>query len=126
MYEEIVKKLLSFPQKGQIEIDFDLKTKTFRLSSPIFSSRTMPDCIKNYVESRKGLTFKPHVTSFQLNAGKVFLIQEIPFELKFQDSLRSQIDRFLQMSKKCNQMLSEMAVEEKYKEALHLDSHFSE
>lgn len=122
MFKEIVDRLLLFPQRGRIKIDFDLKRKIFLLSTPIFSSSsTLPQVVKDYVEARKNSTFKPHTTSFQIEGNKVLLSQEIPFSLGFQETLRQQVDHFWQMSKKCHRMLSEMAVEEEYKGALNLD-----
>lgn len=124
MFKEFVDRLISFPRRGQIKINFDLNKKIFHLSIPIFSS--IPQCVKTYVDARKNSTFRPHTTSFQIENHKVFLIQEIPFELGFQDTLRQEVDHFWKISKKCHQMLSEMAIEEKYKDALHLDTHFEE
>lgn len=122
MFKEIVDRLLSFPQRGRIKVDFDLKRKTFHLSIPIFSSpEILPKSVKDYVEARQGFTFKPHTTSFQMEGKKVLLIQEVPFSLGFQETLRQQVERFWQMSKQCHRMLSEMAVEEKYRDALHVD-----
>jgi hypothetical protein len=82
--------------------------------------------VKIYVEKRRGTTFKPHTTSFEREGDGVLLIQEIPFVLGFQNTLRQQVDHFIQMSKQCHRMLSEMAVEETYKDALRLDTHFNE
>jgi len=124
MYQEIVSRLLAYPQRGQIHVDFDLKKKVFRLSIPIFFSREMPSSVQSYVEARKLSTFTPHSTSFQLEGHKVLLIQEIPFDLSFQETLRKQVDHFWHMSRQCHRMLSELAVEEKYEDALRLDSHF--
>lgn len=127
MFREIVGRLLAYPQRGQIKIDFDLKRQVFSLSLPIFSSRlTLPQSIKKYVEARKNSIFKPHKTSFQMEDNRVLLSQEVPFALDPQASLRNQVDHFWQMSKRCHQMLSELAIEEQYKNALHLDSHFEE
>ena len=123
MYEEIVKRLLSYPQRGQIQIDFDAKRQFFRLSVPIFSCKVdLPGRVKEYAAARKNLTFKPHATAYELNENQVLLIQEIPFSLDFQATLRQEIDQFWKMSRKCHQMLSEIAVEETYKNALYLDS----
>lgn len=127
MYKEIIDRLISYPQRGQIKIDFDVKVKIFRLSIPIFSSRTqLPISVKTYVEARKNSTFKPHVTSFQIEDLKVLLVQEIPFTTDFQATLRQQVNEFWDMSRQMHRMLSEIAVEEKYKSALNLDSHFEE
>ncbi len=124
MFKELLKRLLSFPRRGQIKINFDLRKKIFQLSIPIFYS--LPQSVKTYVEARKNSTFKPHATSFQIENHKVILIQEIPFEMGFQETLRNQVDHFWKISKTCHQMLAEIAIEEKYKNALHLDTHFSE
>lgn len=127
MYKEIIDRLISYPQRGLIKIDFDLKKKTFLLTIPIFSSRVpLPLSVKNYVDARKNSTFKPHTTSFQMGDQKVVLVQEFPFSCDFQSTLRQQVDQFWQMSKQCHRMLSEIALEEKYKTALHLDSHLEE
>lgn len=124
MYKEIIDRLIAFPQRGQIKIDFDLKKKSFQLSVPIFSG--LSSSVKTYVEARKGLTFKPHETSYQIEDKKILLAQAIPFSVDFQSTLRSQVDAFWQMAKTCHRMLSEIAIEEKYKTALHLDSHLEE
>lgn len=127
MYEEIIDRLVSFPQRYQIKIDFDEKQKVFRLSVPIFSSKEgLAQSVKNYVEARKNSTFKPHVTSFQTEGNEVFLKQEIPFQAGFQETLRSHADQFWQMSRKCHRMLCELFVEERYQGALNLDTHLGE
>jgi hypothetical protein len=120
MYDEILDRLLSFPQRCQIKIDFDEIKRVFRLSVPIFSSKEgLAQSVKNYVDARKNSTFKPHVTSFESEGNQVFLKQEIPFHGEFQDTLRLQADLFWQMSRKCHRMLSELFVEERYKSALY-------
>ena len=124
MFKEIVDRLLAFPQRGQIKVDFDLKKKIFHLSIPIFSS--FPQSVKNYVEARKNRTFKPNVTSFQIEGSRVVLSQEVSFDADFQSTLRKQVDDFWQLSKHCHRMFAEIAVEERYKTALHLDTHFEE
>lgn len=127
MYKEIIERMLSYPQRGQIKIDFDVKGQFFRLSVPIFSSRSgLPPKVKEYVDARKNATFKPHVTSYDLDDAKVVLVQQIPFALDFQSTLRAEIDQFWKMSRHCHKMLSEIAVEEKYKGALTLDSDLQE
>lgn len=125
MYKKIINRLISYPQRGQIKIDFDLKKKIFRLTVPIYSSKTpWSHSVKTYVEARKACTFKPHVTSFQIGDNKIHLVQEIPFSYDFQSTLRRQVNQFWDMSRHCRQMFVELAIEEKYKTALHLDSHF--
>jgi len=122
MYEEIIDRLISFPQRCQIKIDFDENQRVFRLTVPIFSSKTgLAQSIKNYVEARKNSTFTPHVTSFQCEANEVYLKQEIPFDDGFQDTLRGHADQFWQMSRKCHRMFCELSVEEEYKGALSID-----
>jgi len=124
MFKDIINRLISFPVRGSIKIDLDIKNKVFLLSSPIFSShQKMPENIKSYVSSREKSFFKPHKTSFKMDGKKVFLIQEIAFSL---DSLRKNVDEFRLMSQQCSRMLSEIAIEEIYKDALYLDSHFEE
>jgi len=125
--KEIVDRLISVPRRSQIKIDFDLVKKNFYLSTPIFSSHNnLPKVIKDYVEARKSSSFKPHSTSFQVDGTKVLLIQEVSFYSKFQDNLRRTVDEFWQMSKQVNRMFCEIAVEDQYKDALHLDTHFEE
>ncbi len=124
MYQAMLQRLLSFPQRGQIKIDFDLKKRIFRFAVPVFSSREIPAAIKNYIDARKNFTFKPHVTSFQMEGSKVVLMQELSFQSNFQETLRQQVDHFWKMSRQCHQMFSELAVEEFYKNALRLDSDF--
>lgn len=120
MYKGIFERLLSFPQRGQIQVDFDLKKKTFRLSAPIFSSKKLSGKIKEYVEAREKLTFRPHNTSYEIHGETVLLIQEIPFALDFQQTTRKSVDQFLTLSRYCHKMLSEIEIEDIYKNALHL------
>lgn len=120
MYKEIIERLLCSPQKNQIQMVFDLKKKIFRLSAPIFSSKKLPGKIREYVLAREKLTFKPHTTSYKIDGEKVFLIQEVPFSLDFQTMTRSDVDQFLVLSRHCHKMLSEIAIEDAYKDALHL------
>jgi hypothetical protein len=120
MFEEILFKIL--PKRGEIEVDFDAKRRVFRLSSPIFSGQELPKQVKNYVEARKGMTFKPHATSFIVEGHEIRLLQEVPFDFGFQETLRLQIDRFRAMSKVCRERFTEMALEEKYQ---NLDSDFT-
>ncbi len=121
MSKEILTKLLSLPLRNQIKIDFDLKERFFNVSVPIFSTKgPLPRSLRQYVEAREGRSFKPHSTSFQFQGeSRVLLVQKIPFTLE--PPFRQQVDEFWQMAKQCHQMLSEMAVEEKYAAALHLD-----
>jgi hypothetical protein len=116
MYTEILEKLLTFPQRGRIKIDFETGKKVFIFTVPIFSSHTLPISVKRYVEARANAVFKPHATSFQLEGRQVVLKQQIPFT--FDAPLRSQIDAFWRMAKHCHQMLAELALEETYGPAL--------
>jgi hypothetical protein len=114
MYKELINRLIEKRKRNQIKIDFDLKRKVFFFSTPIFSSKSeLPESVFRYVALRKNKTFKPHVTSFEQVDKTVLLIQEIPFSLGFQATLRKQAAGFLQMSQKCCRMLYEIAVEEK-------------
>lgn len=125
MNVDILDRLLTYPQRGQVQINFDAKNRTFQLSIPIFSNVSgLPSEVKKYVQKRKGRTFKPHDTQFKMDRKKVYLIQEIPFCLDFQETLRGKADSFWKMSQNCHRMLLEMAEEEMYKDALFLDSHF--
>ena len=120
MYNGILNRLLSYPQIGQIKVDLNFKTKIFRLSVPIFSSKNLPSKIKEYVIARKGLNFKPHATSYQLHGEDVYLVQEIPFCYDFQASSRGDVEHFLQMSRYCHKMLAEIVIEDTYKNALRI------
>ena len=122
MYKKIIERLLSFPRKGHIQMNFDLKKKIFRLSVPVFSSKKLPEEVKEYVLARKNLTFKPHATSYVVDGEKIFLIQEIPFSFDFQSTSRGDVNQFLHLSKHCHKMLSEIAIEETYKNALRFKS----
>ena len=120
---DIIDRLLTYPQRGQVQINFDAKRGAFQLSVPIFSNISgLPSVIKNYVQRRKGYTFEPHATQFKKGRKKVYLIQEIPFSLDFQETLRGKADSFWKMSQHCHRMFLEMVQEEKYKDALFLDS----
>lgn len=122
--KEILNRLISSPQRSQVKIDFDADKKIFILLVSIFTTQFMlPPSIKEYVEARKNNTFKPHKTYFKIDEpSAVCLVQEIPFHWGFQPSFREQIDHFWQLSKRCHHILSEIAIEEKYKNALYLDS----
>ncbi|MGB7978231.1 MAG: hypothetical protein WCF19_03610 [Chlamydiales bacterium] len=110
MFREFIDRLLSYPQRGQVQIDFDKERRLFRFSVPVFSDvEGLPVEVKDYVNARKNSTFKPHVTSYRLEGHRVLLVQEVPFSLT--DSLRAQVDQFWQMSQHCHQMLSEIAQE---------------
>ena len=120
MSKEALERLLTFPLRSQIKIHFDLKERFFQVSVPIFSTKgEMPQSLRQYIESRKDKTFKPHNTSFQLEGEtRILLTQQIPFTLE--PPFRQQVDEFWQIAKQCHQMLSEMAIEEKYQASLHL------
>ncbi len=120
MYREIIERLLSYPQREQIQIDFDLKKKIFRLSVPIFLSKKLPEKVKEYVLARKDLAFKPHATHYRIDGEKIFLTQEIPFLHDFQSTTRGEVEHFLHLSKHCHKMLSEIAIEDVYKNALRI------
>ncbi len=117
MFDELEAKLvrlMSFPLKNQIKIDFDLVKKTFQLSIAIYrSGKNIPLSVRNYVEARQGMTFKPHTTSFRFENETVELVQEVPFERGFQETLRQQTDEFWHVAKSCYQILMEIAAEEK-------------
>jgi hypothetical protein len=121
--KEILNHLIATPKESQIQIDFDLGKRIFSLSIPIYLSKTaLPRTVREYVEARKGRNFKPHATSFQIEGTKVLLVQEIPFKWGFDSGSRQESLDFLQLAKRCHRMLYEIALEEKYQEALHLDS----
>jgi hypothetical protein len=120
---EIFDRLIAYPLRSQIKINFDLKGKTFSLSVPIFASKIgLPDSVKQYVESRKNRTFKPYDTSFLSEDKKVVLTQKIPFLA--QTTLRQETEDFLKMARHLHHILTEIATEERFKDALYLDSEF--
>jgi hypothetical protein len=123
-YKEILQRMLSFPLKSQIKIDFNFSTKSFLLSLPIYvASDGLPAAVKDYVEARKDHCFKPYETQFLLDgATRVILIQTLPFRCGFQPGLREQILAFWKLAKYCHRLLVELALEEKYRSALYLDS----
>lgn len=118
--KQILEQFISTPKESQIQVDFDLNKKIFILTIPIYrSSKRLPDAIKEYVHKREGRTFKPHATSFHREEEcSVILIQEIPFRWGLDGSSRQDIVDFLCLAKRCHRMLYEIALEEKYKEAL--------
>jgi hypothetical protein len=122
--KEILNHLISSPQENQIQIDFDLERKIFFLSISIYRAQNaLPRSVKEYIVARKGRNFKPHSTTFEMKGElNVQLIQEIPFRWGFNPGSRQEILDFLQLAKRCHRILYEIALEEKYKEALHLDS----
>lgn len=109
--------LMSLPMKGNIQINFDEEDKIFSLSIPIFNSglREIPLAVQKYVASLAGMSFRPHLTSYQHleSLNQVHLVQKIPFSIEGQSSLRSQLGDFWELSKTCHTMLCEMAAEEK-------------
>lgn len=120
-FKTILERLISFPLRNQVQMNFDLKAQIFRLTVPIFSSKkSIPSAVKEYVEARQGRTFKPHATTFVLEEDKkVLLIQEFPFQWGFQpSSLRDQVYEFCRLAKQCHRVLMELAIEETYKDAL--------
>lgn len=120
-FKTILERLISFPLRNQVQMNFDLKKQIFRLTVPIFSSKkSLPPVVKGYVEARQGRAFKPHATTFVLEEDKkVLLVQEFPFQWGFQPtSLRDQIYEFCRLAKQCHRILMELAVEETYKDAL--------
>jgi hypothetical protein len=127
MFKEIVDHFVFAPRKNQIKIDFNLRKKNIHLSIPIFFAREgLPKVIKDYIETRKNSHFKPHITSFQMDEKSVLLLQEIPFAIDFQESMRKGVSEFCQLAKHCTSLLSELAIEDRLKGALHLDTHLQE
>ncbi len=94
--KEILNHLISAPKESQILVDFDLKRKFFLLSVPIYVAQTvLPRSVREYVEARKGRLFKPHLTSFQFEGGRIVkLVQEIPFRWGFDPGSRQEIVQF--------------------------------
>jgi len=123
MADDILRHLVSPPKESHIQIDFDLRKKLFYLIVSIYMAQTtLPRSIKEYVDARRSRTFKPHSTRFETDGEKVVkLIQEIPFRWGFAPGSRQEILEFLHLAKRCHRTLYEIAIEEKYKEALELD-----
>jgi hypothetical protein len=117
-FEELefaLSRLISFPLKSQIKIDFNKPSKFFRLSVIIYRNRKqIPSSIQNYVNARSGMTFQPHQTFFQNDHNQIEIVQEIPFQWGFQPTLRRQILDFHRLAKQCHQIMMEMASEEKF------------
>lgn len=113
--ESMLSGFVKFPLKNQIEIDFDKDSKLFRLSVPIYTDKkTIPHCVHTYVNARKEMIFRPHRTSFQFRQpNQVDLVQEIPFKWGFQPTLRKQIIEFRRLAKRCQEMIMEIADEER-------------
>ncbi len=108
-------RLMSFPLKSQIKIDFDMGKQIFLLSVALYRSGTeVPPSLRKYVQAREGMTFRPHKTSYRLENEVVTLIQEVPCERGYQQTLRQQTLQFWQMAKSCHQMLMEIAAEDKF------------
>lgn len=126
--KEILNHLIATPTQSQIQIDFDLGKKIFVLLISIYQSRNgVPRTVKEYVEARKNRVFKPHATSFAMEGNRIVtLVQEIPFQWGFRPGIRKDILDFLHLAKRCHRMLYEIALEEKYKAALQLDSDLAE
>ena len=113
--EEVLSRLMKGPFMSQVKIDFDRTKQIFLLSAPIFrAGKEIPSSILAYVDARKEKTFKPYKTSFSLDENlDVQLTQEVPFQWGFQPTSRKLVLEFLQLAKKCRQMLSEIAAEER-------------
>ena len=123
----ILNNLISDPSQKDLQIDFDLEKKIFVLSIHAYQSRSgIPQSIKEYVAARQGRVFKPHATSFQREGDVVILTQTIPFQWGFRPSIRKDILDFLHLAKRCRRMLYEIALEERCKAALFLDSDVAE
>jgi hypothetical protein len=119
-FEELEAKLvrlMSFPIKSQIKIDFEEVKKTIFLSVAIYrSGGDVPDSLRKYVQAREGMTFKPHKTSFQIENKTVRIVQELPLKQEYQESLRQLTHEFWDMAKSCHQMMMEIAAEENLSE----------
>ncbi len=111
MHKIIVDRLLAYHKNNQIKIDFDEDLRIFRFKSCLMS-QDISESVKNYIRARKGFTFSPHQSYYEIERGSIFLIQEIPFDLGFQETMRAQVDIFLDMSKSCRRMLCEICAEE--------------
>src|SRR6187431_2142028 len=100
--KDILNHLIASPKESQIQIDFDLDKRIFSLSIPIFLAKTaLPRSIKEYVEVRKGRSFKPHATFFHIERERaVLLVQQIPFKWGFDPGSRQEILDFLQLAKR--------------------------
>ena len=111
----ILARLMSYPSKSQIKIDFDRTKQIFLLSAPIYrSDAQIPSSVLSYVDARKEKTFQPYKTSFCLDENlDVRLVQEVPFQWGFQPTTRQLVLQFLHLAKKCHEMLMEIAAEEK-------------
>ncbi|HSX38711.1 MAG TPA: hypothetical protein VLE95_07775 [Chlamydiales bacterium] len=123
--KEILNHLIYSPNKNEIVVDFNLEKKIFSLHIPIYvAQRILPNAIKKYISARINHIFKPHSTTFQIEEDrKVMLMQQIPFRWGFDVKSHQEMLDFLRLAQRCHQMLYEIALEEKYKEALHhLDS----
>ncbi len=120
--KEILNHLIATPAQSQVQIGFDLKKKIFILSVPVYRSKNgIPRSVKEYVDVRKNRIFKPHATSFVMDGERIAsLVQEIPFQWGFRPGIRRDILSFLHLAKRCHRMLYEIAIEEKYKEALRI------
>ena len=121
--EEVVRKKIALLDRNRVKVDFDLNKKVFLFSTSIFSSKNvLPSTIKTFVKSRERVHFRPYKTQFLIEDGQVLVKQEVPFDLGFQKTLRSEVDQFWKMGQKCGQMLAEIAFEECYQTVLQLDS----
>ncbi len=121
----LVRASITAPLKSQIQISVSRYRKTVSLSIPIFAPfGPMPQSIVQYVAKRQGVFFKPHKSRFEDIDGKIHLIQEIPFHLSGQTSLRGEVAHFWNLALRCHKMLKEIALEEKAPKFASLD--FSE
>jgi hypothetical protein len=62
------------------------------------------------------------VTKFSFEGeSRILLVQELPFQWGFQPGLCEQVVAFWKLAKHCHRLLLELAVEETYQGALHLE-----
>jgi hypothetical protein len=130
-YKGILDGLPTAPSGEQIQVSFDPKNEFYQLSVPVFADLLgVPNAIKSYVEARKESTFKPHATTFEIKKmggiEKVFIVQRIGFDHFLPRvlplALRREVNHFWKMARKCRGMFSEISLEEKFKDALDLES----
>ena len=122
MHKNMIDRLLTYPQRGEVQVNFDVRKRVMYFSIPIFSDILgLPEEIKKYIFKRKGRAFNPHKTKFKMDSRKAYLTQEIPFSLDFQETMRGKADSFWKISQSCHKMFLEMVQEEKYKSALFID-----
>ena len=112
--EDSLKEMMSPPFSSQIKFDFDDRRQLLIFSAIIYRvKKELPRSVTSYVKPRESHVFRPHETSFSIDGNtQVQLVQKVPYRQPQSISTRQLYFEFLQLAKKCHQILKEIAAEE--------------